>query len=109
MRELLETWGLHAACVPRPEAALDLVRADPHRYDVVITDHSMAKMTGVELARRLRQVRGDLPIILYTGQGDGFGADDPAVMGLSAVMRKPIDPQGLAQVLSRCLGASATP
>jgi CheY-like chemotaxis protein len=108
MRELLETWGLHAACVARPEAALELVRSDPQRYDVVITDHSMAKMTGLELARHLRVVRPDLPIVLYTGQGDGFGADDPAVIGLSAVMRKPIDPQELSQVLGRCLAAGAT-
>ncbi|HEX7373667.1 MAG TPA: response regulator, partial [Steroidobacteraceae bacterium] len=107
MRELLETWGLHAACVPRPEAALEIVRRDPHRYDVLITDQSMAKMTGLELARRLRQVRADLPIILYTGQGDGFGGDDPAAMGLSAVMRKPIDPQELSQVLAHCLAAGA--
>ena len=76
MRELLETWGLQAVCLHRPEAALELIRAEPSRFDVLITDQSMPKMSGMELAQRIRQFHDDLPIILYSGHGDGLAGDE---------------------------------
>ena len=103
MRELLDTWGLEAVYASRPEVALDLVRAEPARFDVVITDHSMPRLTGLELAGRLRALRARLPVILYTGHGDGLAGDDVTRAGLSAVLRKPVDPVQLGQVLARCL------
>ena len=51
----------------QPLAALEMVRADPHRYALVITDQTMPKLTGLELAGRLRQIRPGLPILLQTG------------------------------------------
>jgi CheY-like chemotaxis protein len=38
--------------------------------DLVITDHAMPEMTGVELARRLSQIRPGLRVILATGYAD---------------------------------------
>jgi PAS domain S-box-containing protein len=108
MRELLDTWGLQAVCMSRPEAALEVVRAEPRRFDVLITDQSMPKMSGMELAQRIRRVRADLPIILYTGHGEGLAGDEVAAAGLSAVMRKPIDEVQLGQVLTRCLASAAS-
>ncbi len=36
-------------------------------YDLVITDHTMPKLTGLELIRRVHAVRPDLPCILISG------------------------------------------
>jgi PAS domain S-box-containing protein len=104
MRELLETWGLQAVCLHQPEAACELVRADPARFDVLITDHSMPKMSGTELARRIRQFHAELPIVLYSGHGGVLDSDEAGAAGLSAILRKPIDPDELARTLARCLG-----
>jgi PAS domain S-box-containing protein len=106
MRELLESWGLDAACVHRPEAALELVRAEPERFDIVITDQSMPRLTGLELARRIKTLRADLPVVLYTGHSDGMTGDDVDTAGVAFVMRKPVDPARLSQVLTRCLAAA---
>ncbi len=103
MRELLETWGLRSLCVHRPEAALELVRAEPRRFDVVITDQVMPRLTGLELARQLKRVRADLPVIIYTGHGEGLADAEVGEPGLRAVLRKPIDPAHLSQVLASCL------
>src|SRR5690606_38519672 len=65
MRELLATWGLDATFVARPREAFDVVVQNPARFDLVITDQAMPRMTGLELARALRSVRPDLPIVLY--------------------------------------------
>jgi len=109
MRELLASWGLDATCVHRPEAALDLVRAEPERFDIVITDQSMPRLTGLELARRIRTLRADLQVVLYTGHGDGMSGDEVDAAGVAFVMRKPVDPAQLNQVLTRCLAAAGGP
>jgi len=106
MRELLGTWGLKATCMARPEEALELVRADPRRFDVVITDQSMPMLTGLALARELREARADLPVILYTGHGEGLSDDEISAARLCAVMRKPVDPSMLSQTLARCLSTA---
>jgi CheY-like chemotaxis protein len=107
MRELLESWGIHATCTPTAVAALDLVRGEPGRFDVVITDQSMPKVTGLELARRLRQLRSDLPVVLYTGNGEGLPGDEVDAARLCALMLKPIDPTLLSQTLARCLASTS--
>jgi CheY-like chemotaxis protein len=107
MRELLESWGIDATCAPTAVAALDLVRAEPGRFDVVITDQAMPKVTGLELARRLREIRADLPVILYTGNGEGLPGDEVDAARLCALMLKPIDPTMLSQTLARCLASKS--
>ena len=77
--------------------------ADPSRVDLVLTDHTMPKMTGIELAQHLTTLRPDLPIILYSGYGTDI---DPAAArrsGISALIAKPIEPKALFEVLSEHL------
>jgi CheY-like chemotaxis protein len=109
MRELLDSWGLTATVVNQGAAALELVRDAPARFDLVITDQSMPKMTGTELARRLRAVRADLPVILYTGYGDGIAVDAPDALGFRAIVRKPVDPDSLSRIVAECLARPAQP
>jgi DNA-binding NtrC family response regulator len=103
MRELLESWGLRAECLLRGDAAVAAVQADPARYDAVVTDQAMPGMSGLELVRRLSEVRAGLPVIVHTGNVDamptlGEGAARPA-----AVLQKPVDPARLRSVLAHCL------
>ena len=48
-------------------AALQAFRADPERFDLVLTDETMPDLTGTELAREIRQLRPDISIILMSG------------------------------------------
>ncbi len=48
-------------------AALQAFRAEPRRFDPVLTDETMPDLTGTELARELRELRPDIPIILMSG------------------------------------------
>uniref|UniRef100_UPI000AEB59AB response regulator n=1 Tax=Pseudorhodobacter aquimaris TaxID=687412 RepID=UPI000AEB59AB len=58
-------------------------------YDVLITDHEMPEMNGIELAEQVREQGYDLPIVLFSsnpaGARDGAGA-----VHLAAVMQKPL-------------------
>lgn len=50
--------------------ALQVFRANPYRFDLVITDMIMPKMTGELLAIELREVRPDIPIIFCSGYSE---------------------------------------
>ena len=99
MRELLETWGLDASYAPGAQAALDLVAADPARFHAVITDLSMPRMNGLQLAQALRSIRTDLPVILYSGYGDKVARPDLQSVGIRAVLSKPVEPAALEAAL----------
>jgi signal transduction histidine kinase len=68
-------------------AALDRIRADA-AIELVITDHAMPGMTGVELAKHIRQARPELPIILATGYADLPGGDDLGLPRLAKPYRQ---------------------
>ena len=104
MRELLATWGLQATFLPQAQAALELLSGPGARVDAVITDQAMPRMTGIQLARALRTSRIDVPVILYTGYGEGLAQSELQAAGVQAVLRKPVDPAALQAALSRVLG-----
>ena len=55
--------------------ALALLKYDPSRFDLVITDQTMPDMTGVELAREILAIRQEMPVILCTGFSHLVDAD----------------------------------
>jgi CheY-like chemotaxis protein len=100
MRDLLQTWGLEVTVVGDGLQARELVIRDPARFDLVITDQVMPRITGIELARELLAMRPHLPVLLYTGFSDGVGERDIARVGIRAILRKPVDADELYRLLS---------
>ena len=49
--------------------ALSRFAARPWQFDLVLTDQNMPQMCGVELAKAMRAIRADIPIILCSGLG----------------------------------------
>ena len=92
---LLEDLGHEVIETHSGEAALEVLTARPD-IDVLMTDQAMPKMTGVELARRARALRPDLPIILATGYAEmpEGGADC-----ITARLEKPFSDASLARTL----------
>jgi PAS domain S-box-containing protein len=66
---MLEDLGHDVTEATSGRSALEIYRTNDD-WDLVVTDHSMPGMTGSELARQLRQVRPDLPIVLASGYTD---------------------------------------
>jgi signal transduction histidine kinase len=105
--EMLASIGYEPIGFDRSSAALAAFRADPDRFDLVLTDEIMPEMTGTELAVALHKVRPDLPIILMTGhrvlaESRGFGA-----AGIREVLKKPLLSADLAKGLARHLHPAA--
>ena len=61
--------------------ALAVFRSRPGEFDLVISDQTMPRMTGDQLAREMLAVRPDLPFVLCTGYSDVISADEAARHG----------------------------
>ena len=66
----LETDGHEVTDTGDGADAWTLFKDDPYRFDLVITDAVMPRMSGIELARRIRSVSDDIPIVIMTGYTD---------------------------------------
>ena len=70
--------------------ALEKFKAQPGRFDLAICDMTMPKMTGKDLAVKLKEIRPDLPIILCTGYNANISELTAKEMGINAFVLKPI-------------------
>jgi PAS domain S-box-containing protein len=93
---LLEQLGYTVRRVPDADAALHDVELN--NVDLVFSDIVMpGKMDGLELARRLREMRPELPILLATGYSDAAAG----VRGDFPILRKPYEIHQLSQAIAQ--------
>ena len=86
-------------------AALEAFRADPERFDAVITDERMPSMSGAALIREIRAVRRAIPILLVSGYLGGAVVQRALESGADEVLKKPLSARELATSLARVLRA----
>jgi CheY-like chemotaxis protein len=102
--EMLAAIGYEPVGFDRSSTALAAFRADPHRFDLVLTDEIMPEMTGTELAIALREIRPDLPVVLMTGYAGDIRAHRLQAAGIREVLRKPLLSTPISLCLARHLG-----
>ncbi|MDE2229820.1 MAG: response regulator [Alphaproteobacteria bacterium] len=96
---MLEHLGHRAIVTSSGAVALEALRTEP-QIDLVITDQVMPGMTGIELARRMRLIRPELPIILATGYSDlAQRRTEPGI----ATLDKPYHLEKLAAMIARAM------
>src|SRR5580658_4153118 len=66
LTEVLAHFGYDVDAAEDGAAAWEALQARP--YDLLITDHNMPKITGLELVRNLRSARMALPVVLVAGE-----------------------------------------
>jgi signal transduction histidine kinase len=98
---MLKTLGHAATPYGSPVEALAAFRTDPQAFDVVITDLTMPGMTGVDLARGIRTIRNDIPIILSSGYADEVPEETLKSLGIVEVLPKPFQLQSLGAAVGR--------
>jgi len=103
--ELLAELGYEAVGFTSPSAALDELRADPTRFDLVLTDEAMPRMTGTELALAIRELRPDLPVILMSGFNNPALAQKARAAGVHLVLGKPLQARDIAKAVATILRA----
>jgi PAS domain S-box-containing protein len=101
--EMLAELGYEPVGFDSSHAALQAFRADPRRFDLVLTDEAMPDLVGIELAREIRRLRPDVPIILMSGHGGVPLANRAAEIGVNEVLHKPLQRGDLAESFARNL------
>ena len=81
--------------------ALDLFRAKPDRFDLVLCDVTMPLMSGIDLGKELMAVRSDVPVILMTGFSELVTREKASSMGFRDLVMKPFAVSDLARTLRR--------
>jgi PAS domain S-box-containing protein len=95
--------GYAVEALTRPADALELVRSDPSRFDLVLTDQTMPGMTGLTLAEEIRKLRPDLPIVLMTGYSGSLLPERIEAAGIRQLLLKPATLHELATTLQKAL------
>ena len=102
-REALEGLGYGVMVRTSSVEALEAFRADPSRFDAVITDQTMPNLTGEALARKLLEIRPDIPIILCTGFSHTMTQEKAKALGIRSFLLKPLLIKDLGRVLRETL------
>jgi CheY-like chemotaxis protein len=90
----------------KAQSALALLRSDlgKAKIGVVITDHLMPDMDGVEFVRQLRTFNRDIPVVVISGLADA----ETEYIGLNVIFRvKPCDPEDLISLVKTALNLKA--
>ena len=83
--------------------ALDVFRAVPEKFDLVVTDQTMPYLTGLDLAKKMLKIRPDIPIIMLTGHSDLVDEQRAKAAGIAKFLMKPISQKELAQTMQEIL------
>ena len=83
-----------------PDEALKILFSN--NFDCVVTDFSMPRINGIDLAKKIRE-NSSVPIIIYTGQGSEEVAEAAFLVGIDDYLRKEPDPSHYKVLIKRIL------
>ena len=101
-RLALESLGYVAKCVTSPEEFFEELARRPG-YELALIDHTMPRLTGLDVAIQLRASGQELPIIIASGDGRHLTSEVLRPIGRAAALRKPFEMEQLAEAVSRLL------
>ena len=104
---LLQRWGYRVTCISKPLEALRRLRAAEHGFDLVVTDFNMPELSGLDLARQVRQLYPRLPLIITSGQVSEGLRGDMLRMGVRHVLQKEYTLERLAGLVHQALHEAA--
>jgi len=83
--------------------ALEIFRANPTAFDLLVTDMTMPDLTGDKLASAIRQIDPDFPIILCTGYSSQIDEMQALELGIQAYLMKPVNMKELTGTVRQLL------
>ena len=99
----LERMGYQVTVHTSSVTALEDFRGRPGAFDLLVTDNSMPKMTGLELVRHLLAARPDLPVLLTSGLAETANPLELEKQGIRRVLGKPYRSSELAEAVRSLL------
>ncbi|KAB2889382.1 MAG: response regulator [Desulfobulbaceae bacterium] len=102
-QRLLTGLGYQVTAVTRPLEALRLIREEPDRFDLVVTDMTMPSMNGAQLVKSILDICPDMPVVLCSGFSELMNETKARAIGVRQYVLKPVMRIEIAQAVRRAL------
>ncbi len=99
----LERLGYNVTATTDPFDALDLFKAAPNSFDMIITDYAMPGLTGTQLADAIHAIKPDQTILLCTGYLDNPAIDQQIQGKFQQIILKPTSKYTLGKYIRSTL------
>ncbi|RLB90997.1 MAG: hypothetical protein DRH26_08700 [Deltaproteobacteria bacterium] len=100
-QELLADYGYRVSTYQDGSEALSAFQRDPTSYDMVITDMTMPKMKGSELAQKMLAICPNMPVLLCSGYFDDALEQQALKMGIQKCLLKPVPGRYLLMLIRK--------
>jgi CheY-like chemotaxis protein len=100
---MLERLGYQVTSRTSSIDALEAFRANPNKFDLVITDMAMPNMPGDKFAFELTKIRPDIPVLLCTGFSEAMSEEKAVSLGIKGFLLKPIVMKDLSHKIREVL------
>ncbi|MGO9690822.1 MAG: PAS domain S-box protein [Syntrophobacteraceae bacterium] len=101
---ILEPLGYKVTAETDSLLALEVFRAGPDDFDLIITDYTMPNLTGMDLVKEVRRIQPDMPVLLCTGFSEKITPDSVRELGIELLM-KPYGMRQLSEAVRKILDA----
>ena len=101
--KMLARLGYQVVTTSSSLEALVVFSAEPDRFDLVITDITMPKMAGDELAMEIMKIRPDIPVIICTGYSNIIDRAEAESIGIASYLMKPLTVKDLSMTVRQVL------
>jgi two-component system, cell cycle sensor histidine kinase and response regulator CckA len=102
-KKMLEELGYKVTALTSSVEAFEIFQKLSDRFDIIITDYAIPKMTGVQLIRKVRSINSDIPVIICTGFSKEVQQQKIGSLGIGEIIMKPIELGYIANAIRRLL------
>ena len=106
-RRHLESLGYDTCSTTDPQKALEMIRAEPDRFHLVVSDMAMPKMPGDQLIAQIQSINPDISTMICSGYSSRMSEEHASKMGIKAFLMKPLNKTELAKKVRDVLDAGA--
>jgi len=107
-RRILERLGYQVTAETSSVRARERFETHPDSFDVIVTDQTMPRLTGLELAHEARRIRPEVPVVLTTGFSESVTTERLIQEGIAALVMKPYGGADLARAVRDALHRART-
>jgi CheY-like chemotaxis protein len=103
VKRMLGKMGYRVSGFENPLEALAAIEAQPNDYDLIVSDFNMPGASGLDIARRLAQIRPSLPVVITSGYVSEQLQEGARAAGVRHIINKPDTVDELCAIVQRVL------
>jgi PAS domain S-box-containing protein len=107
-QNMLERLGYKVTSRSSSLEALEAFRANPNKFDIIITDMAMPNMSGDKLSKEINKIRPGIPVLLCTGFSETMSEEKAISLGINGFLLKPIVMKDLSHKIREVLDKKQT-